>query len=140
MGRGGEGERGGANLNLASPTLIGTDLLEIARVDEMHQRFGEAVLQRVLTPSERKQFAQKGSRFYLASRIAGKEAVYKAISPLIDEGMRWQWIEILRDELGRPHVKLHGSWEALEARHRVSLSITHTHTLVQASAICFPLR
>ena len=117
---------------------VGTDLLEIDRVRALLERMPERALHRFLTERERAQTRHPGTATFLAGRIAAKEAVYKAIYGYVREGIRWQWIEIVRGEDGRPLVSLHGSWSGLLWEGRLTLSISHTHTLAQAVAVYFP--
>ena len=87
---------------------IGTDILEIERMQFLMQRFGNKALCRLFTPLERK-VAQTLSynqqvRFY-AKRFAGKEAIAKALGTGRGEILSWQDISILKEENGKPIVK-----------------------------------
>ncbi len=71
----------------------------------------------------------------LAARFAAKEAVAKALGCGIGE-VRWQEIEILRDDARAPVLYLHGAAETLAAALGLttwSLSISHT----QSQAVAF---
>ena len=88
---------------------IGTDILEIERMQFLMQRFGNKVLHRLFTVHERT-YAEKLSyarqvRFY-AKRFAGKEAVAKALGIGIGTKLSWQDISILNDSQGKPIIKL----------------------------------
>ncbi len=88
---------------------IGTDILEIERMQFLMQRFGNKVLHRLFTPEER-QYAEELSytrqvRFY-AKRFAGKEAVAKALGVGIGMKLSWQDISILNTDNGKPIIKL----------------------------------
>jgi len=87
---------------------IGTDILEVERMQFLVQRFGNKALYRLFTPLERN-VAQALSynqqvRFY-AKRFAGKEAIAKALGTGIGEKLSWQDISILKEENGKPVVK-----------------------------------
>lgn len=113
----------------------GTDLIEIQRVTDGIARLGEQFLNRFFTPAERALCADKPHR--LAARIAGKEAVAKALGTGIGD-VSWHEIEILADERRRPVLILHGA--ALERSQGLGItqwdiSLTHTDTLASAVAV-----
>jgi len=84
---------------------IGVDIVEIARIEEAVERFGQSFLRRVYTESELKVCRNKPSR--LAGRFAGKEAVMKALGTGA-KGISWREIEILSEPSGKPFVRLYG--------------------------------
>jgi holo-[acyl-carrier protein] synthase len=104
----------------------GVDLIEIERIQDAIERHGERFLQRVYTDRELDLCGQASAS--LAVRFAAKEAVAKALGTGIGE-VRWQDIEILRDEARAPLLYLHGQAEALAALLGLrtwSLSLSHT--------------
>jgi len=84
---------------------IGTDIIEIARIEKAINRWGEGFLHRVYTDSELRICHQKPSS--LAARFAGKEAVIKALGAP-KKGISLREIEILSEPSGQPLVRLHG--------------------------------
>ncbi len=84
---------------------IGVDIIEIARIQEAVDRWGERFLQRVYTEPELRLCRKKPRR--LATRFAGKEAVMKALGTGI-KGISWREIEIMAEPSGKPLVYLHG--------------------------------
>jgi len=84
---------------------IGVDIIEIARIQEAIDWWGERFLHRVYTEPELKLCRQKPSS--LAARFAGKEAVMKVLGTGI-KGIGWREIEILAEPSGKPVVHLHG--------------------------------
>ncbi len=84
---------------------IGTDIIEIARIQEAVNHWGESFLHRVYTDSEVKQYRKSPSS--LAARFAGKEAVIKALEAA-NKGISWREIEILSQPSGKPVVRLYG--------------------------------
>ncbi len=84
---------------------IGVDIIEIARIQEVVERWGERFLHRVYTESELRLCRKKPER--LATRFAGKEAVMKALGTGA-KGISWREIEILAEPSGKPLVRLHG--------------------------------
>lgn len=83
----------------------GIDMLEIQRVADGIDRFGERFLNRFFTQQEQIDCQNQPHR--LAARIAAKEAVAKALGTGIGD-VSWQDIEVRSSESGRPKLYLHG--------------------------------
>jgi holo-[acyl-carrier protein] synthase len=108
---------------------VGIDLVQVSRVAESLERFGERFLRRVFTDGEvayaRSAPAHTAER--LAARLAAKEAALKALD-LGDRGVGWRQIEVEREPSGAPRLSLHGA--ALAAAEEagveeVALSLSH---------------
>ena len=84
---------------------IGTDIIEIARIERATAQWGESFLHRVYTDPELKVCHNKPSS--LAARFAGKEAVIKALG-MRNKGVSWRDIEISSDPSGKPIIHLYG--------------------------------
>lgn len=112
---------------------VGTDLVEIVRVLRACER--ESFAARVFTEQERREASEHKVR--LAGDFAVKEAVAKAFGT----GFRSFGpadIEVLRDEAGRPYVRLHNAAAEYAERENilsVHVSISDTDTLVSAFAV-----
>ena len=65
--------------------LCGTDIIEISRIKESIERSGEKFIKLIYTPAEIEYCESKrASKYYhYAGRFAAKEAIYKAVSPLL---------------------------------------------------------
>lgn len=90
---------------------IGTDILEIERLEQALQRTGGKILEHILTPEERKIAETKGKAaigFY-AGRWTAKEAVSKMLGTGIGKDCSFQDITILNNEKGAPYVTLTGA-------------------------------
>ena len=85
--------------------LIGTDIIEIGRIEKALERWGERFLRRIYTETELRLCRKKPWR--LATRFAGKEAVMKALGTGT-KGVGWREIEILSEPSGQPLVSLYG--------------------------------
>ena len=83
---------------------IGTDIIEIARIERAIARWGQRFLHRIYTESELKLYSKKLSS--LAARFAAKEAVIKAFDAPT-KGIRWKDIEILSNPGGKPLINLY---------------------------------
>ena len=115
---------------------LGSDLIEIARIQASIDRFGERFLKRVFTPGEiaycqRKKNAAES----FAARFAAKEAGAKALGTGISHGIAWPEIEVKRELSGRP--SLHWSGRALKRAdllgvRRSSITLTHSRDFAMA--------
>lgn len=104
----------------------GVDIVEIARIREAIDRWGDRFLKRVYTDSELKLCDKEIPS--LAARFAGKEAVIKALSPT-DAPIGWKEIEILSEPNGKPLVQLTGEAQAQALRlglKGIDISLAHS--------------
>lgn len=85
---------------------IGTDVVNIGRIDALFKRYGDRFVNRVLSPYEIKQFTSNNSILYLARRFAGKEALSKAMGTGIGRPLRFNDITIYNNDLGMPEVRI----------------------------------
>ena len=103
---------------------IGTDIVEVSRVQEVLDRWGDRFIDRVFTEAEAAYCGQKArpaSRFAL--RFAAKEAFAKALGTGFRGGLSFREIEVVRDQKGAPALRLHG--KSLSASHECGLTRTH---------------
>ncbi|MCB1697321.1 MAG: holo-ACP synthase [Halioglobus sp.] len=118
---------------------IGTDILRIARIDDVVGRLGERFVARILTPAEREEYsASLQPQRLLAKRFAAKEAIAKALGTGIGRGVSWQDIAIGHDASGAPLVTLSGGALAVATRRgggRVELSLADELDYVVAFAV-----
>ncbi len=119
----------------------GIDIIEIDRITNAIERYGNSFLKRVYTKREREYCMAKHNRNLsyesFATRFAAKEAVFKGLG-FSDIGMRWLNIEVLSNNSGKPTVKLHGSYSKHSQMLRVSsilLSLSHSRKYAVANAI-----
>lgn len=115
---------------------IGTDIIEIHRIEELIQRHGEKFLQRTFTELERDycdSFANSAEHY--AVRFAAKEAVLKALGRGLREGMTWLDIEVSRDELGKPLIGLNGKAASLAQGGEFLISLSHNKTTALAMVV-----
>ena len=107
----------------------GTDITEISRIKEAIEKNGDRFLNEIFTPKEIEYCESKKNAKYehYAARFAGKEAIYKAISPLLQDKFEisWQNAEILNDKTGKPHF----TFRNVEFSDRIidtDISISHS--------------
>ncbi len=117
---------------------IGTDILEIARLEAVVGRLGERFVQRILTPAEVEEYyASKLPMRLLAKRFAAKEAIAKALGTGIGRGVSWQDMVVSHDLNGAPLVTISGgALSAATSRGgtRVLLSLADERDYVVAFA------
>ena len=112
---------------------LGTDLIEIARIERSVERYGAAFLERIFTAEEiaycqRKRNAAES----FAARFAAKEAGAKALGTGISRGVSWREFEVRRKPGQRPELYLSGRAQQIAAQlgvRRLSLSLSHSQQL-----------
>ncbi len=104
---------------------IGTDIIEISRIERAIARWGENFLRRVYTDLELSLY--RGRPSSLAARFAAKEAVVKALNR--PAGITFRQIEVLSEPGGRPVVILHATAYDQAARmglNSFTVSLSHS--------------
>ncbi len=112
---------------------IGIDLIEIDRVLKACEK--ESFLTRIYTEKEMELI--KADRVKAAGNFAVKEAVAKVFASGF-RAFRPIDIEVLRDDLGRPYVNLHGKAKALAKEQgivRIHVSISYSKDYSNAFAV-----
>ncbi len=86
---------------------IGTDVVSIARVNNVHERHGERFALRILSPSEMDEYKKLDHPVpFLAKRFAVKEACAKALGTGMRDGIEFNQISIGHDASGKPLLEL----------------------------------
>lgn len=116
---------------------MGTDLVEISRIEESVTKFGERFLEKIFLPTEvRYAQAQARPAVHLAARFAAKEATAKAFGTGIGESLSWLGLEIGRHASGEPFLRFHAAAADFARSRGVSrtlVSLSHTQTLATAT-------
>jgi holo-[acyl-carrier protein] synthase len=85
---------------------IGTDVCSVERIRRSLDRFGDRLVNRILTPAERPRYARvKDKAGHLAKRFAAKEAFSKAIGTGIHAPFTWHSITVTRSPRGKPGIE-----------------------------------
>ena len=115
---------------------LGVDLARASRFSKFLAQGKRGVIERVFTPGERGYaLAMKDPAPHLAARFAAKEAFLKALGLGLRDGMRWQEIEVVRNELGAPSLRLTGRAEKIAAERQVTaIHLSYSHEGDYASA------
>lgn len=116
---------------------VGIDIIEVARIQNSHERFGERFLNRLLLADEISYcLSHKTPGPFLAARFAAKEAISKAFGTGIGAQLGWHDMEVRRKESGEPFVVLHGKGETLlQERNARAVLISLSHTQNHAAAV-----
>lgn len=115
---------------------VGNDIIEVSRIKESIESLGDKFLNRVYTDKEIKYCISKNVMKYehFAARFAAKEAVFKAISTLLENkfSIGFKNIEILNDEKGKPFVNL---LNVDIKKVNIDVSLSHVKEYAIATAI-----
>ncbi len=106
---------------------VGTDLIEIERIEGAVHRWGERFLEKIFTAEERDAYSERISS--LAARFAAKEAASKALGTGLMTEIPWTDIEVLTLPSGEPGLHLHGRAGEIAERLGLtewSLSLSHS--------------
>jgi holo-[acyl-carrier protein] synthase len=122
---------------------IGSDLIDIRRVEKSIERFGERFTNRCFTEVERAKSDRRANRAAsYAKRFAAKEACSKALGTGIAQGVFWKDMGVVNLPSGKPTMVLTGgAGEILQAmlpqghRAAIHLTITDDYPLAQAFVI-----
>jgi holo-[acyl-carrier protein] synthase len=119
---------------------IGNDVIDIRRVEQSLERFGERFIERIFTDIERKKSdgrAQRAASY--AKRFAAKEACSKALGTGFRRGVYWRDMGVVNEKSGRPTMVLTGgALKQLErmtpAGHKAVIHLTITDDFPYAHA------
>jgi holo-[acyl-carrier protein] synthase len=88
---------------------IGSDMVDVRRIEKVISRHGERFLARVYTAAERAQAERRANRIETyAKRFAAKEACAKALGTGLRAGVFWSDMGVVNLPSGRPTMKLTG--------------------------------
>jgi len=118
---------------------VGTDVVEIERIEKALERFGERFAQRVLCPPELARFrSHKQPASYLAKRFAAKEAFAKAFGTGIKAPANWHGVWVVNHASGKPDLRFSEALaKALSSRgiSRTHVSLTDERGVAMATVI-----
>jgi holo-[acyl-carrier protein] synthase len=118
---------------------IGTDIVEVSRIEDSLDRFGENFAQRILNEREWLDFEQSQIKArFLAKRFAAKEAFAKALGTGLRSPATFGNIGVAHDDLGKPVLDLAPELQAhLEQRgiRACHLSISDEKALAVAFVV-----
>ena len=127
---------------------IGSDLIDIRRIEKSLNRFGDRFTNRIFTEIEQaKSNKRKNRAASYAKRFAAKEACCKALGTGISNGVFWRDMGVVNDKSGKPSMKLRGGAAKRLAEMvpngyeaQVHLTITDDFPIAQAFVIIEALK
>ena len=88
---------------------IGSDLIDIRRIEQAMERFGERFLERIFTDAERRKCDRRANRSAsYARRFAAKESCSKALGTGFRHGVFWRDLGVVNLPTGKPCIQLTG--------------------------------
>ena len=124
---------------------LGSDILDIRRIEKVIERHGERFLDRVFTPVERAKAERRTEKLRAATyakRFAAKEAASKALGTGFSQGVFWRDLGVVNLSSGQPTLRMTGgAAERLKAitpagqLAHVALTMTDEYPYAQAIVI-----
>ena len=88
---------------------LGSDLIDIRRIEKTLDRFGERFINRIYTDIEKQKSERRSERAAsYAKRFAAKEACSKALGTGFRKGVFWKDMGVVNEPSGRPTMHLTG--------------------------------
>ncbi len=118
---------------------MGTDIVELSRIEEIYTRLSDRFAARILTPLELETFntcANKAA--FLAKRFCIKEAAAKALGTGIGRGISWQHMWLEHNDDGAPFLKFsEGAADRLASLggDRIHVSVSDERSYATATVI-----
>ncbi len=118
---------------------IGIDIIEIDRVKNSIDKFGDQFLNKIYTKNELEYCLSKANKYqHLAARFAAKEAVSKALTTGWNKEFSWKNVEIFNEPNGMPYVELKGNLKSfLSDNKNLKISMSHSRDYVVCFAIIY---
>ena len=122
---------------------IGSDIVDVRRIEKVIERHGERFIGRIFTATERAKAEGRAGRIATyAKRFAAKEACAKALGTGLRAGVFWRDLGVVNLPSGRPTMQLTGG--ALDRLHaltpagceaRIDVTITDEGPMAQALVV-----
>ena len=110
---------------------LGSDLIDIRRVERSLERFGERFTNRVFTSVEqRKSDGRKNRAASYAKRFAAKEACSKALGTGIAHGVFWRDMGVVNLPGGKPTMELNNGAAKRLAEMLPDGYVAHIHVTI----------
>ena len=117
--------------------LCGTDIIEISRIKDSIERLGDTFINTLFTPAEIEYCeGKRNAKYYhYAGRFAAKEAIFKAVSPLLKDkfDISWHNAEVINDKNGNPKI----NFLDIEFKNikNIDISISHCKEYAVATVV-----
>ena len=118
---------------------IGTDIVEVGRIESSIEKFGDEFAKRILAESEMPSYLATliKSRF-IAKRFAAKEAFSKALGTGLRGEVNLQAITVVHDGMGKPCFRFNAQVSSILNQHKISqqhLSISDEKNIAVAFVV-----
>jgi holo-[acyl-carrier protein] synthase len=122
---------------------LGSDMVDIRRIERVIEKHGDRFLERIFTPLERAKAARRAERIRvatLAKRFAAKEAASKALGTGFRAGVFWRDLGVVNLSSGAPALRMTGGAAARLAAitppgHAAQVALTMTDEYPYAQAM-----
>lgn len=111
---------------------IGTDIIQISRIEAVLARNGERFAEKILGPEELEKYYRRKERVeargirFLATRFAAKEAFSKAIGLGMRMPMTWRAMQVLNAPSGKPVAATGGALKEFMERNGLTAQVSIT--------------
>jgi holo-[acyl-carrier protein] synthase len=114
---------------------VGTDIVEIVRIREAVEKWGDQFLNKVFSNNEVTYcYSRNDPALHLAARFAAKESCIKALSATTCFHLSMRDIEVSNDSSGKPSILI-GNEEFLSTKIMLYLSLSHERNYAVATVI-----
>jgi len=119
---------------------IGSDIIDIRRIESTIEKYGDRFLNRIFTETERRKSDRRHRRAAsYAKRFAAKEACAKALGTGLNRGVFWRDMGVVNLPSGEPTLRLTGGAaarlaELIPHRHKAQIKLTITDDFPMAQA------
>ena len=109
---------------------IGTDIVQISRVEAALARSGPRFAEKILGPQELEKYHARRARSevrglrFLATRFSAKEAFSKAIGLGMRMPMTWRSAQMLNDPSGKPTIVCSGALAEFMQQNQLTAQVT----------------
>ena len=112
---------------------VGTDIVEIERIKKILAE--KPFLARYFSEDEQAEYYQRGEKTeYIAGSFCAKESFSKAVGTGV-RGFELREVQVLRDDLGKPHLTLTGNAKTLAEAQGLAFDVSISHTKEYATAV-----
>lgn len=116
---------------------IGTDIVEVSRIADSLEKYGERFKKRIFTETEQLYCESFGKTavVHYAARFAYKEAFSKAIGTGIRDGFQFKDCGVKNLPSGQPIADLDGVLNERWSDHTIHVTLSHTTTYAVAVVV-----
>ena len=112
---------------------VGTDIIEVSRIQESIESMGENFINKIFTKEEIDYCKNTKKLMYqhYAARFAAKEATFKAVSTLLEDkySISWKNAQVINNENGKPQLEFIALSKEVEKMLKkiISIDISLSH-------------